>query len=249
MSVPITRREDQPTAILARCRTALVGSPGELLRVHWQPVGYGINPSCPPPTIIESAIMGLEYINRRGDRYFVLQGLTKTGKPKYYAARKSSGVPVTELPPGFELHENPATAIVTVRKCKPSRVLPSELEFLRNQTRRLAATQRFLIERDGDCLVVYVSDQNDDELEGYCEVMGFPMTDAFKESFYTRSTYTAMFRLTLTDDKNRFFEVERYCFRGTIDSWIPLSHHPQPLRQIGETYLPHLGAESFFDLI
>lgn len=30
----------------------------------------------------EVGIVGLEYVNRRGDRYFILQGKTKTGKPK-----------------------------------------------------------------------------------------------------------------------------------------------------------------------
>ena len=60
--------------------------------------------------------MGLEYVNRRGDRYYILQGVTKTGKPKYYCSRKPKGVPVEELPDDFEVYENPGTKMVSVRK-------------------------------------------------------------------------------------------------------------------------------------
>ncbi len=36
--------------------------------------------------------MSIEYVNRRGDKYYLLQGKTKTGKPKYYVSRKPDGV-------------------------------------------------------------------------------------------------------------------------------------------------------------
>jgi hypothetical protein len=51
--------------------------------------------------------MALEYVNRRGDRYFVLQGKTKTGKPKFYCSKRYSGVGVDRLPDEFAIHENP----------------------------------------------------------------------------------------------------------------------------------------------
>jgi hypothetical protein len=51
--------------------------------------------------------MPLEYVNRRGEKYFLLQGTTKTGKPKYYVSRKAEGVPVESVPEGYEIHENP----------------------------------------------------------------------------------------------------------------------------------------------
>jgi hypothetical protein len=31
--------------------------------------------------------MTIEHVNRRGDRYYVLQGKTKTGKPKFYCSK------------------------------------------------------------------------------------------------------------------------------------------------------------------
>lgn len=67
--------------------------------------------------------MGLEYTNRRGTRYYVFQGETKTGKPKYFASRKpdsDKGVRIETLPDEFEIFEHPESTIVTIRKRKPT---------------------------------------------------------------------------------------------------------------------------------
>ena len=91
--------------------------------------------------------MPLEYINRRGDRYFVLQGKTKTGKAKYYCSRKPKGEGVDQLPADFEVYEHPDSAIVSVRKVKPSRLLPTEREFLESQVRELAGIGALVLSR------------------------------------------------------------------------------------------------------
>ncbi|MFY8199573.1 MAG: hypothetical protein ACOVLE_02810 [Pirellula staleyi] len=43
----------------------------------------------------------MKYVNRRGDAYYVFQGVTKTGKPKYYVSRKAesaAGIQIDSLP-------------------------------------------------------------------------------------------------------------------------------------------------------
>jgi hypothetical protein len=50
--------------------------------------------------------MGIEYVNRRGETYYLLQGKTKTGKPKYYVSRNPDGIRVGEMPQGYELYEH-----------------------------------------------------------------------------------------------------------------------------------------------
>jgi len=68
--------------------------------------------------------MPLEYTNRRGDRYYVLQGKTKTGMPKYYCSRKTQGTPVERLPEDYEINEHPRDAVVTIRRVRASAILP-----------------------------------------------------------------------------------------------------------------------------
>ena len=99
--------------------------------------------------------MPLEYVNRCGDRYYALQGTTKTGKPKYYAARKPKGIALDQMPDGFEFYEHPEQGIVTIRKVVPSQITEDERSFLEEQTRLLAGVECFIVSIQGDSLVVY----------------------------------------------------------------------------------------------
>ena len=192
--------------------------------------------------------MGGEYINRRGERYYLLQGKTKTGKPKYYASRKPDGVAVDAVPDGYELHENPERGIVSVRKVRPSRIRPEEREQLELWTRELAGIDHFIIDRDGDSLIVYTpSTDPGDTVRALERVFGgLPLEKV--EWIVTQAYYTAMMRFTLTDADKRRFTLERWCFHGAIDDWFPLACD-KPLEELAQQYLPHLNRESFFGLM
>ena len=58
-------------------------------------------------------------------------------------------------------------------------------------------------------------------------------------------------RFTLIDEDERTFRCQRWCFRGSIDGWIDLwmSGGSGPLADLVERYLPHIGKESFYELM
>lgn len=51
--------------------------------------------------------MAIKYINRREDTYYLHEGKTKTGKPKYFFSMKKDGVLVDPILAGYEIYENP----------------------------------------------------------------------------------------------------------------------------------------------
>jgi hypothetical protein len=51
--------------------------------------------------------MVIEHINRRGDTYYLHEGRTKTGKPKYFFSRNRAGTLADSVPNGFEVYESP----------------------------------------------------------------------------------------------------------------------------------------------
>lgn len=53
------------------------------------------------------AAAAVQHINRKEDTYYLHQGRTKTGKPKYFFSRKSEGELCRQLPDGYEIYENP----------------------------------------------------------------------------------------------------------------------------------------------
>ena len=118
--------------------------------------------------------MALEYVNRQGDRYYFFQGKTKTGKPTYYASRKNRGIPLDQLPEGYEIYEHPERGLVTVRKIPTSRVLPAERDLLAGLTRQLAGMEFFRVDVQGNSLVIYTADL-DDGFDRFGELLGvFP---------------------------------------------------------------------------
>jgi hypothetical protein len=196
--------------------------------------------------------MSLEYTNRKGDRYYVLQGRTKTGKPKYYCSRKSDGQRVEALPSNFEIYEHPVSALVSVRKVKPSRLLPAEAEFLKEQVRKLSGLEYFIVDHDADSLIVYVCDRAPDAVNDLLERLMGPLGDhaeANRQWIAAHAPYSPMFRFTLANEEERLFHLERWYYRGSIDDWIHIMVPPGPLDELAEEFLPHLGQESFFELM
>lgn len=192
----------------------------------------------------------LQYRNRRGDIYYVFQGQTKTGKPKYFVSKSDysdAGDPIDALPAGFEIVESPANAAVSVRRCKPTRVLPTERELV---SRLVLQLTKFSVEQsviDGDRIIVHTPD-NDPVIVNATikKLLGYSAkSDDWTAS---RTRFTAMLRFTLVEDENRIFSVERYCFRGSFEGWIPVGHRG-PLEEVARHVIPKLGNDSFFELV
>lgn len=196
-------------------------------------------------------VMGIEYTNRCGEKYFLLQGKTKTGKPKYYVSRKAEGVTVEQMPDGYEFYENPERGLVSVRKIRPSNVSAEERQFLEERTRILAGIEYFCVDIQYDSLVIYTPATDPAVSVSLLSKMfgGFPGGEqAERDWIGSHTRYLPMLRFTLTDEHKRLFTVERWCFRGGIDGWHFLAR-AKPLAQQAETYLPHLNQESFFELM
>jgi hypothetical protein len=195
--------------------------------------------------------MPFEYVNRCGERYYLLQGKTKTGKPKYYASKKAEGVPVEQMPEGYEIYEHPERGLVSVRKVRPSRVLSVEREMLARWVRELAGVEYFCVDIQADSLVIYTPGTDPvASVNLLSKLFGaFPDAGAAHREWIGKHTsYSAMLRFTLVDEEKRFYAVERWCFRGGIDGWFFLSGG-QPLETQARKYLPHLNRESFFELM
>ena len=58
-------------------------------------------------------------------------------------------------------------------------------------------------------------------------------------------------RFTLVDEEARTFRVQRWCFRGSIDRWIDLylAGSEGNLKDLVKKFCPHIGKESFFELM
>jgi hypothetical protein len=194
--------------------------------------------------------MAFEYVNRKGDTYFLHAGTTRTGNPRYWLSRKSGDSVIDAVPPGYEVYEKPENDQVLLRKAKPSRITAAERELLVNAVRRDAGLEHCRVDIEGDNLVIYtptLEEKEADRLLDLFQVTAFRKADS-KDWLLKRSDLCKMMRFTLADPEARLFELERWCFRGAIDNWFFLDG-PKPLADLARRYVKHLGKESFFELL
>ncbi len=193
----------------------------------------------------------MEYQNRHGDRYFVFQGRTKTGKPKYFASKKESsdkGELIESLPAGFEIFENPGNSTVTIRRCKKSRVIEAERELVERLVIELSAHSLVRTIIDGDQIIVYTPDADPvAAAERIAEGFGVTVARA-AQHLATYTKFEANLRFSLVDADARSYLAERFCYRSYVDDWIPVGG-PAPLERLVRTLVQHLGRESFYDLM
>jgi hypothetical protein len=191
----------------------------------------------------------MKYVNRRGDAYYVFQGVTKTGKPKYYVSRKAesaAGIQIDSLPDDFELFESPIDARVIIRKRVSSDIYDNELKFVQERANSMARNIRAKVVSKGRCIVIYESARAE-EFKSMAAAFG-GLSSRFVEAMQSSSTMSPAFRFKLIRKKERIFEAQRFCFRGVIDDWISL-HHEGTLDELCQYYLQHLGQESFYELM
>ena len=195
--------------------------------------------------------MQTPHVNRRGDTYYIFQGKTKTGKPKYFASKRETsekGVRVDSLPEEFEIFENPSNGTVVVRRRKASRVLPSERDLVDRLAVELSAHSCVQTIVDGDRIVIYTPD-TDPTVAAAALGRIFGSAASLATEWTTQHTrYSAEMRFTIEDVDQRTYFAERYCYRGSVDGWIEIGGLA-PLESLVRKLVPHLGRESFYELM
>jgi hypothetical protein len=197
-------------------------------------------------------MMGLQFENRRGKIYYLQEGRTPTGKPKYYMGQKITGTALDALPEGYEIHEAPEHGQVVVRKCQPSIITADERETVVQAVRRSSGLKHFNVEIEGDRLVVWTPSMDvseaDNMIHHLAGAVSIPRAQELQTFLLKQTHYMKMLRFVLVDPERRVFVVERWCFRGSIDDWIRIGGRG-PLSELAERYAKHLGRESFYDLM
>jgi hypothetical protein len=195
--------------------------------------------------------MPYQHTNRRGDVYYI-QAKDRGGKLAYSATRKATDKLLDRVPDGYEIYEKPENGQVFVRKIKPTKILPIEKKRVETSIRKLAKLENFIVDVEADSIVVYLTDAEPDAslnvLRNVAPRMSAEQAASMKDFMIGRTMYSKMMRFVLTDEKSRFFAAERWCFLGSIDDWFFLATG-KTLSDLIEKYVPHLGKESFFELI
>jgi hypothetical protein len=192
--------------------------------------------------------MGITHTNRKDIVYYLHQRQSRKGTPTYHFSKASSGTLAETIPAGYEVYEN-VNGQVFLRRIIPRNVRPEEVGLVEDGIREYTGMKIFLLDVTRDAIEVYLPNYTRQEaldLIGYL-TGGLPSAESV-ERLQSQGSFSPMLRFVLRDRQEDIFTVQRWCYRGSIDNWT-YDLDQGKLATLVSKYAPHLGKESFFELM
>jgi hypothetical protein len=191
--------------------------------------------------------------NRHGVVYYLHQGATKTGKPRYFFAQTVRESALDEMPAGFEVAES-TDGVVSVRKVAPGWHPPAEdLALVRAALDRDPALCRCIVESKYGAILLHEPQPHrgsaGDDLAGLAHELGVSadrLTAYLEKKRREHVRYEPIMKFAPPlDGAAGHYVAYRIKWRGGASGWRTLAHGP--LTALVEKYLPHVGRPSFFE--
>ena len=188
--------------------------------------------------------MAITYTTRRGNTYYLHTGPKRGGGIQHFVSTHPEGASADSIPAGFEFYETP-NGQVYLRRKKSALIGPSELALVeRALLKRVTSGRSYLAEISGEKIIIHEGDTHIAALREF----NTRFTASVLEDYAVRNAhYTPVMRFVVCDKVRRVFAPERYCFRGSVEDWIPIGE-PDQLQRLASKYLKHLGTDSIYEL-
>lgn len=191
----------------------------------------------------------LAYTNRMGKTYYLHQGTTKTGKPRYFVARSIRAGALFEMPTGFEFAES-INGVVSVRRiAKSQTVIPeSDTELVRSELSQHKHLERYQARCIHDEIIIY---EPRGELSDSFLIETFGLGSAQARSRIADSRrrsvkYDPVMKFTPTLSASEDYTASRMSYRGE-GGWYPFA--TGNLKRLTADYVWRIGTDEFFEII
>ena len=104
-------------------------------------------------TVPSKQAVPFSYVNRKGHTYYIHEGVTKTGKPKYFVSRDGSNV-LAKVPPGFEVTED-VNAIVFIQRIAPKIIPDADVDVVRKKVASCKHLADYQVQTKRDQIIIY----------------------------------------------------------------------------------------------
>lgn len=192
----------------------------------------------------------LAYTNRRGDVFYLHAGKTKTGKPRYFVAKKVGDGALAAMPEGWEFTES-VNCVVSVRRIDPEvPTIPAEdLAVVRAELGRRAHLRFHRADAVQGSIIVF-EPQGGVSLEGIAVTakslgMDPRLVEQRLAGLQTRNRYTPVLKFTPCGRDG--YALHRMTYRG--DGGWSWELKRGPLAKVAAKILRLVGTERFFDLM
>lgn len=198
--------------------------------------------------------MPVTYTNRKDRKYYLCQGVTKTGKLRYHFSREQKGEPLDKIPEGYEITES-VNGIVSLSKVRPKLLLEQEIANVKSAIQRHPQAKKYRLDTKPKEITIYeqVGPDMQEHMTMMSTELGIPtaITSGYirrmekERDVYTQ--YTPIMKFILSDRESRLFRAQRMCFLWDIDDWIDIEYD-KTIEELARALVPTLGSDEFFEL-
>lgn len=196
----------------------------------------------------------VKYTNRKGVVYHLVEGTSKTGKPRYQFTRQVGGKAVDAIPEGFEIAES-VNGVVSLTKIRPSAFAPEEIEVVRKTLASHPRGSLWKVVDKRDRIAVY--ERSGTSIEEIVASVGNRRdfsarrvrenAAAIAKVIDQSAQYHETLRFMMVNPLNRTFVAERYYYTG-MGGWMMISA-PGPIKKLAEQLIPKLGTDAWFEFL
>lgn len=187
--------------------------------------------------------------SRNGSTYYLHEGVTKTGKPRFFVRKSIGDGARAEMPDGFEFHES-VNGVVSVRRIRgPSPIPAADLDLVAAELARHPHLARYLAEISDTAILVF--EPQDAGMVRNPDIMSSPLQDLIRElglqpiaAARPATRYDPVMRFELSSATPGCYSLHRMTYRGS-GGWLFIEEGP--LRQLSQ-HLRVLGTDAFFEL-
>jgi len=182
----------------------------------------------------------VQYTNFRGDEYFLHVRKTSKGNPSYYFKKDDPSSSIDEIPDGYEIYEHPNGRVFLTKKSK-KKIDEEEVQIVDKAMKAYSPIKDFKLDVKQKSIYIYT----------YEKTIPFDenplIVEALSDPKY--KTYDTKLCFTLIDKETREFKVVRKSHIGPRNEQWGQIDSSKDLQKLAETYVQHLGQESFYELI
>ena len=109
----------------------------------------------------------MQYRNRVGKTYYLCEGKSKTGKPRYFfsSQQNGKGKAIDKIPDGYEIYEHPENTQVFLRKKRPRLITEIEEQFVKKNLNSLKRLKQYRIDCKDENITIYESNADTENLK------------------------------------------------------------------------------------
>ncbi|MEZ4410921.1 MAG: hypothetical protein R3A52_31255 [Polyangiales bacterium] len=188
----------------------------------------------------------MTYVSSRGESWYLHEGVTKTGKPRYFVARSVGAGALAAMPEGREFRES-INGVVSVARVDASapRVDPADLAALQAEVKKHRQLARHKVAELKGALVLHEPHGlGSMEMSAFATIFGLD-PEALSGLPVTRVRYTPVLKFVTNPDAGTW-SVYRWVSLGE-GFWHWLGHGK--LLTLAREYLPAVGTDEFFELL